>query len=330
MARRSRLTALATALLMAAGSGVQAGNIAVGYGANWVAQAEHGGFYQSVADGTYAACGLDVTIVPGGPGVNNRALMMAGRLDFYMGSALSAFFATEQDVPIVNVMSAFQKDPQVLISHPGRVVDFSDLAGLTMIVADGVPYYDWLKSAYGFTDAQRKTYTFNPAPFLVDEDSAMQGLLSSEPFAIAAETGIKPDVWLLADAGWSDYSTTVQALRGTVETRPEVVSCFVDGSIRGWYTYLYHDRSAADAMILAANPDMTQARIDDAVEAMRSAGIVDSGDAMTLGIGVMTDARMQAFATQMVKAGVIPAGLDIAGSYTLEFVGHGVGLDLRP
>jgi len=55
----------------------------VSFGTNWLAQAEHGGFYQSVADGTYEECGLNVTIVPGGPQVNNRALMLAGRIDYH-------------------------------------------------------------------------------------------------------------------------------------------------------------------------------------------------------------------------------------------------------
>ena len=62
--------------------------VPVSFGTNWVAEAEHGGYYQAVADGTYAACGLDVTIVPGGPQVNNRALLLAGKIDYHMGGDL--------------------------------------------------------------------------------------------------------------------------------------------------------------------------------------------------------------------------------------------------
>ncbi|SMY08085.1 ABC transporter substrate-binding protein [Flavimaricola marinus] len=320
------LAALSTAIA----GGAQAENVAVTYGTNWVAQAEHGGFYQSVADGTYAECGLDVTIVPGGPQVNNQALMVAGRLDFYMGGTLDTFFAIEQGLPIVNVMAAFQKDPQVLISHPGKVSSFEELADLTMIVQDGATYYEWMKAEFGFNDAQRQPYTFNAAPFLVNEDSAMQGYLSSEPYAITSETGMVPDVWLIADAGYTGYSTTVQATPTTIAERPEVVQCFVDGSIKGWYNYLYGDNSAANELILADNPDMSQDKIDFAIQAMLEEGIVDSGDTLELGIGAMTDERVSDFYDKMVAAGVVPEGLDISVSYTTEFVNGGVGLDLKP
>jgi len=309
---------------------VMAQNVPITFGTNWIAQAEHGGFYQSVADGTYAACGLDVTIVPGGPGVNNVALMMAGRTDFYMGGHLDAFFGIVQGVPLVNVASMFQKEPQVLLTHPGRVSSFAELTQLTVMTSDGAPYWEWMKSAYGFADDQREAYTFSSAPFIVNVDSAMQGYLSSEPFAVERETGWAPDVWLIADAGYNSYSTTIQTMQDTVATRPEVVKCFVEGSIIGWYNYMYNDNSAANAMILADNPEMTQEAIDYAITKMTEAGIVDSGDALTLGIGAMTDERNQSFYDNMVAAGVIEAGLDISSAYTLEFVNQGLGMDLKP
>jgi NitT/TauT family transport system substrate-binding protein len=323
--------ALLVALGLAAPAAAQ--NTAVTFGTNWVAQAEHGGFYQAVADGTYAACGLDVSIVPGGPQVNNQALMLAGRLDFYMGGVLDAFFAVEEGLPIVNVAAMFQKDPQVLLTHPGAVSSFEDLKSLpTLMISDGgySSYYQWMKSAYGFTDEQRVPYTYNAAPFLVDTESAMQGYLTSETFIVEKEGGFAPDVWLIADAGYTSYSTTIQALRETVETRPEVVQCFVDGSIIGWYNYLYGDNSAANEAIKAANPDMTDELIAFAIDKLKGEGVLESGDALTMGIGVMTDVVMQDFYAKMVEAGVVPAGLDISQSYTTQFMGKGVGMDLKP
>lgn len=332
MTRKQTELCLTTAIAAVSMAGTaMAENIPVTYGTNWVAQAEHGGFYQAVADGTYAACGLDVTIVPGGPQVNNVALMLAGRIDFYMGGHLDALFAVAEGLPLVNVASMFQKEPQVLLSHPGRVTSFEGLKDLpTIFTSDGAPYWEWMKAAYGFTDEQRSPYTFNSAPFIVDENSAMQGYLSSEPFSVARETGWTPDVWLIADAGYNSYSTTIQTLRETIETKPEVVKCFVEGSIIGWYNYIYNDNSAADALILADNPEMTQEAIDYAIERMKEVGIVDSGDALTLGIGAMTDERMADFYAKMVEAGVVPAGLDISLSYNLDFINQGVGMDLKP
>lgn len=329
--RITRTASLMAATILATMPALADGHLTeVSFGTNWVAQAEHGGFYQSVADGTYEACGLSVTIVPGGPQVNNTALMLAGRIDFYMGGTLDALFGVAEDLPLVNVMASFQKDPQVLLTHPGRVSSFDEMTELTMIVQDGAPYYEWMRSAYGFTDDQRQTYTFNSAPFLVNEDAAQQGYLSSEPFAVERETGWAPDVYLIADAGFGAYSTTIQTVASTIEERPEVVECFVTGSILGWYNYMYGDRTAANELIMTDNPDMTQEAIDYAVAAMTDNGIVDSGDTLELGIGAMTDERMNEFYAAMVEAGVVPGGLDISTAYTTEFVNQGLGLDLRP
>ncbi|MEM9785761.1 MAG: ABC transporter substrate-binding protein [Pseudomonadota bacterium] len=302
------------------------------FGTNWVAQAEHGGFYQSVADGTYAACGLDVTILPGGPQVNNQALMLAGRIDFYMGGHLDAYFAVQEGLPIVNVMASFQKDPQVLMTHPGKVNSFAGMqeTDLTMIVQDAATYYEWMKAAYGFTDEVRQPYTFNSAPFLANEDSAQQGYLSSEPYAILQETGIEVDVWLIADAGYTAYSTTIQTRQDMLDENPDVVKCFVESSILGWYNYLYGDNAAANELILTDNPDMTQDKIDFAIEAMIENGIVDSGDTLELGIGAMTEERSESFYNDMVAAGVLPEGLDYAKAYDLTYINQGLGLDLRP
>jgi NitT/TauT family transport system substrate-binding protein len=334
MVKASHTAGLGALLLAGVGMAgpAAAQNVAVSYGTNWVAQAEHGGFYQAVADGTYAECGLDVTILPGGPQVNNQALLLAGRIDFYMGGTLDAFFGVQEGLPLVNVAAIFQKDPQVLLTHPGAAATFEDLKKLTLMVGDGgyTTYYQWMISAFGFTEDQRVPYTYNAAPFIADTASAMQGYLTSETYIVEKEGGFAPDVWLLADQGYTAYSTTIQALADTVATRPEVVQCFVDGSIKGWYNYLYNDNSAANAKIKADNPDMTDELIAYAIDKMKANGILESGDALTAGIGVMTDAQMKDFYDKMVAAKVLPEGIDIGKSYTTQFIGKGVGMDLKP
>jgi NitT/TauT family transport system substrate-binding protein len=306
---------------------------AVTFGTNWLPQAEHGGFYQSVADGTYAACGLDVTIVSGGPQVNNRALLMADRIQFHMGGdLLQAFTAVAEGIPVVSVMAAFQKHPQVIISHPGEADSWEELKDLTLLIGDNgfASYYQWMIAAHGFTVEQREPYTFNPAPFLADKRKGMQGFLSSEPYAIEKEAGFKPNVFLIADAGYSTYATTVEVMQATIDNSPEVVECFVNGSILGWYNYLYGDNAAANAMILADNPDMTQDKIDFAIAMMIEKGIVDSGDSIEKGIGVMTPEAVEGFYKSMVDAGVVADGIDWTKAANFDFVGKGLGLELRP
>src|SRR5215470_17602724 len=163
----------------------------VSFGTNWVAEGEHGGFYQAVADGTYRRYGLDVTIVPGGPNINNRILLPVGKIDFFLSAnLLQAFDAVAQNVPTISVAAMFQKDPQVLIAHPDQGIEkFEDLKKLTLLISnEGVAtYFQWMKADFGFREEQVKPYTFNPQPFLADKRVAMQGYVTSEPYAIERE-----------------------------------------------------------------------------------------------------------------------------------------------
>jgi len=325
---------IAAALLtVTANAAVADGHLTkVTFGTNWLAQAEHGGFYQSVADGTYNACGLDVEIMTGGPQVNNRALLLAGRLDFHMGGdMLQAFNAVKESIPVVSVAASFQKHPQVILAHPGAADSWEELKDLTLLIGDNgfQSYYQWMIAEFGFTAEQRIPYTFNPAPFIADTQKGMQGYLSSEPYAVEKEAGFKPNVFLIADAGYSTYATTIETMADTIAERPEVVECFVDASITGWYNYLYGDSAAADEMIKADNPDMTQDKIEFAKASMLDNGIVDSGDALELGIGAMTDEKIGDFYDKMVAAGVLEEGLDWQSAYTLDFTNKKVGMDLK-
>jgi NitT/TauT family transport system substrate-binding protein len=307
----------------------------VSFGTNWVAEAEHGGFYQAAADGTYKKYGLDVTIVPGGPNVNNRILLPVGKIDFFLSAnSLQSFDAVEQNIPTIAVASMFQKDPQVLIAHPDQGIDkFEDLKKLTtlFISKEGMAtYYQWLKADYGFKETQVKPYTFNAQPFLADKKSAMQGYVTSEPYAVETAGKFKPKIFLLADQGFNTYSTLIETRRDLVEKKPDLVQRFVDASIIGWYNYIYGDNKPANAMIKKQNPEMTDELLAYSVTKMKEFGIVDSGDALTLGVGAMTDARMKDFFDKMARVGVTKATIDYRKAYTLQFVDKKVGLDLRP
>jgi len=326
--------ALSFALLVQANpSGAQALD-KVTFGTNWVAQAEHGGYYQALADGTYKKYGLDVTILPGGPNANNRILLPVGKIDFYMSAnLLQAFDAVAQNIPTVAVAASFQKDPQVLMAHPGQGIDkFEDLKKLTILVSkEGMAgYYQWLKKDYGFTDAQVRPYTFNPQPFLADKKMAMQGYVTSEPYAVETQGKFKPVIFLLADQGFSTYSTLIETRRDLVEKKPDLVQRFVDASAVGWANYIYGDNKAANELIKKQNPEMTDERLAYSIEKMKQYGIVDSGDSIKLGIGAMTDARIKDFFDKMARSGVLKPDLDYKKAYTLQFVNKGVGNDIRP
>jgi NitT/TauT family transport system substrate-binding protein len=306
----------------------------VTFATNWVAQAEHGGFYQALADGTYRKRGLDVTILPGGPNVNHRLQLIARKVEFYMSAnTLQAFDAAAQNIPTLVVAAMFQKDPQVLLAHPGQGIEkFEDLKKLTLLISKegAASYFQWMKHDFGFREQQVKPYTFNPQPFLADKRTAMQGYVTSEPYAIETQGGFKPKIFLLADQGWGSYSTLIETRRDLVETKPDLVQRFVDASAIGWMNYLYGDNSAANARIKRDNPEMTDTRIAYSIAKMKEYGIVDSGDAIKGGVGAMTDARMKSFFDKMAASGVVKGFVDYKKAYSLQFVNKGVGVDLRP
>ncbi|MEP6567373.1 MAG: ABC transporter substrate-binding protein [Mesorhizobium sp.] len=333
MYAKRMISAGAVALLAASTLGAAANEKAT-FGTNWLAEPEHGGYYQAVADGTYAACGLDVTIMQGGPQVSGRPLLLAGKIDFYMGgNLLSAFDAVQQGIPMRVVAADFQKDPQVIMSQPGNGLDkWEDLktADQYILSDEGAQtFFLWMVTELGFDAAKRVPYTFNSAPFIANKKSIQQGYVTSEPFAVKKEGGFVPNQFLLADYGWDTYSTTVEVMQDTIDKKPEVVQCFVDGSAKGWYNYLYGDNKAANEMIKKDNPDMNDDQIAFSIEQMKKFGLADSGDTEKLGIGAMTDARIQSFYDKMVKAKVTPAGIDIKKAYTLTFVNKGVGIELK-
>jgi NitT/TauT family transport system substrate-binding protein len=305
------------------------------FATNWKAQAAHGGFYQAVVDGTYKRYGLDVTIQPGGPQVNNRPLLPAGRIDFLMtGNLLHNFDNVKNEVPTIVVAAMFQKDPQALFAHPGHGYESWEAlknAPVAFIGKDSqFTWWQWLKVAHGFRDEMLRPYNYNLGPFLANPQSIQQGYSVAEPIYIQDQAHFAPVVHLLADHGFSTYSTLIEARVETVKTRPDLVQRFVDASILGWVNYLYGNRKSANARMLKDNPEMTEAEMESSVQLMKRQGVVDSGEALRLGIGAMNAARVRDFYGQMVKAGLYKADeVDLSKVATYQFVNKKVGLDRK-
>src|ERR1700740_603343 len=181
---------IAAALCAAAGLGL--GRLAaaetVSFGTDWKAEAEHGGYYQAIATGIYRGHGLEVTLRQGGPQVNHAQLLAAGRLDFNLApNSFGPLNFVSEKIPMVAVAAIFQKDPSVLIAHPGQGNDsLAELKGKPIMIGSDTRITSWmfLKNKFGYTDDQIRPYTFSVAPFLADPNAIQQGYLTSEPFTI--------------------------------------------------------------------------------------------------------------------------------------------------
>jgi len=294
------------------------------FATDWRAEAEHGGFYEALATGEYAKRGLDVRIIQGGPTVNVPELVASGAVE--LGDGSNSFIVMNlaaEKAPVKAVMAAMQKDPQVLIAHPDAGISkIADMKGHPILLADAsvTAFWVWLKAKYGFTDDQVRKYTFNSAPFLADKRAAQQGYVTSEPYTIEKQAGLKPIVFLLADNGYPGYATMILAPDSLIAGKPAAVKAFVEATAQGWKDYLYGDPRPADALIKKDNPEMTQDVLDQARAKLKAYGIVDGGDAKTGGIGIMTDARWKTFFDMAAGQGVYPQTLDYKAAYTLQFV----------
>ena len=318
---RTRLTLALTASL-ATMMGAAHGAEKFTYLTNWYAQAEHGGFYQAQATGLYKQAGLDVTIKMGGPQVNMLQLMMAGQADCIMGFDVQTIQAWQQGIDAVTVAAAFQKDPVVLIARP-EVKQFTELKTKTLLVGSAgmVTYWPWLKSKFGFSDKQMRPYNFNIQPFLADKNTAQQGYLASEPFSIEKEGHFKPSVFMLADQGWPPYATTIVCSRKTLNARPQAVAAFVKASMQGWKSYLSADPNPANALIKKDNPNMTDDLLAFGIRTLKATGTVMGGDAATMGIGTITEARMKQTYDMLVAHKLLdPKKVSLKNTFTTEFI----------
>ena len=330
MSHKLRVFLTVAALLCAAVAMVRpAAAETVTFGTDWKAQAEHGGFYQAIATGIYKRYGIEVNLRQGGPQINHAQLLAAGVLDFSIGSnSFGPLNFAQQKIPMVAVAAIFQKDPAVLIAHPGQGDGtLASLKGKPIMIGSDTRVTAWLflKQKFGYTDDQIRPYGFNVAPFLADKKAIQQGYLTSEPYTIEQQ-GVKPVVLLFADAGYTSYGALIQTSDRLAREKPDLVQRFVNASIEGWYGYLYGDPAPANALIKRDNPEMTDALIAYGIAKMKEYGIIDSGDAKENGIGAMTEARWRDFFETMVKGGLYPADMDFRKAFTLQFVNQKVGM----
>jgi NitT/TauT family transport system substrate-binding protein len=289
------------------------------FATDWLAQAEHGGFYQALAEGTYRKHGLDVTIRMGGPQVNGLQLLAAGQLDIVMADALQVLAAAEQKVPIVAIAATFQKNPTVIIAHPG-IAKLEDLKGRPIAVsaASNTTFWPWLKQRYGFTDDQKRPYAFSVQPFLVDPKLSQQGFATSEPFSVE-KGGVNPVVFLLAELGYPPYSEVLAVTRDTLLRRADVLARFVRASAEGWKSYLANP-APGNALIKRENPQMPDELLAYGHRKMREYAIVTGSDTATGGLLTMSDARWRQTIDFLTSAGLAKPNVDYASAFTLSIV----------
>jgi NitT/TauT family transport system substrate-binding protein len=255
--------------------------------------------------------------------VNVPQLLAGGAADFGMGSnSFIPLNMVRSGVPITAVMAIFQKDPQVLITHPRRDMNsIADMRGKPVLIsaATMTAFWPWLRARFGFTDKQTRKYTHNLAPFIRDPNAIQEGYLTSEPYTIEKQAGFKPKVFLLADFGYPGYANMVLVPQKRIDTDRKTVQSFVSATQLGWQRYLVNP-AKGNALIKRDNPDMTDDILKQSLEKMKSHGMVMSGDGKAFGLGSMTDQRWKLFYDTMAGLGLYPKGMNYRKAYDLTFV----------
>lgn len=290
---------------------------------SWKAQAEHGGYYQALASGDYAKCGLDLQIRQGGPGVDPKQLLVGGAVDIVMASFNdTAFQLVQAGFPAKAVMAVFQRSPMILMTHEGNGIDsIAAMKGKPVLIAAGsrTTFWPFLRSQYGFTDTQIRAYSGQIGPWMADNTAIQQGLITNEPYRVRKETGKAPKVFLLANGGYQAYGSLAIVPQKLIDTKPQLVKCFVDASIRGWEDFMKNPAPAI-ALIRKENPDNPDDVVDNVFRTLKAEAILENEDTATGRIGTMTDARWKAHAAMLMEAGLLPRDFDVKQSYTLQFI----------
>ncbi|MDB5411269.1 MAG: thiY [Rhodospirillales bacterium] len=318
-----RVQWLSAALLLLGGMSTAQAAQEISFLTSWKAEAEHGGYYMALAKGYYASCGVDLRIRQGGPMIDGKQLLVTGAVDIMMSSyGDTAFQVNEAGFPARAIMAAFQKNPQILMTHAGNGIEtIEDMRGKPVMIgaSSRTTFWAFLRAKFGLADNQIRSYTGQLGPYLVDQGAIQQGLITNEPFLVLHETGVAPKTFLLADLGYVSYSSIAIASQKLIDTAPDAIQCFVNASIRGWIEFLA-DPLPAVALIKADNPDNTDELIAYAVKTLKSAGIVETEETTRLGIGAMTDERWKSHFALLADQSLIPKNQDYSRAFTLQFV----------
>ncbi|HWL16351.1 MAG TPA: ABC transporter substrate-binding protein [Opitutus sp.] len=223
---------------------------------DWVAEPEHGGFYQAQARGFFADEGLDVTLVPGGPNALVMPKVATGQADVGQADSTNTLLQQAEGLPVVQFAAVFQDDPSgLLVNADSSVRRFEDLDGKTIIARPEWAFLPYLKKKYNvrFSIVPQN---FSVSAFLGNKEAIQQGYYIAEPYHIVKAGGKEPRFLSTWDAGFRAYAVLVTS-RKFAREHPEQLRAFVRAYIRGWRDYLEGDPTPAHEALKKANPSNT-------------------------------------------------------------------------
>ena len=286
---------------------------------NWFPDSQHGGFYAAQLEGFYAAEGLDVEIIPGGPGTPVIQQLMLGRADFAVINADMILEGNAQDAKIVAVMAPLQNSPRCIMVHQSSgITTFEQLNDpqITLLLGSGKPFVDYLKKHVDLSKTSMNQYDGKVNSFLQNKNIAQQAYVFSEPF-LAAKEGAETNCLLVSELGYNPYTSCVATAQNTIDQDPEIVRAFVKASIRGWQKYI-EDCEKTNAEMVRINPRMDLESLRFGAESMKSLCIPSGATADV--VGQMDKARWETLCGQLRDLDLVPSDFQADKSYSLNFL----------
>ncbi|BBM82339.1 ABC transporter substrate-binding protein [Candidatus Uabimicrobium amorphum] len=267
---------------------------------NWFPEAEHGGFYTALLSGYYKKEGLDVNIVPGGPGTPVLQQVARGNAAFGISNADRVLLARSQEAQIVAVMAPIRKSPRSIMLHKSsRIQKLEDIRDMTLIMSASASFSHYVKYKLPLTGVKIVPYTGNITSFLRDKNSAQQAYIFSEPF-IAKSKGVEVKNILVADAlGFNPYTSILVTSQQYAQKNSAVVKKMAIASRKGWLKYLQSPQKTNE-YIHSINREMSMEILQYGVEQLQP--LVFSGLEKRETLGVMEKERWQALLQQMHAA----------------------------
>ncbi len=295
------------------------GDSAVRLQLNWFPDAQHGGYYAADVHDCFAEEGLaNVQILKGGPETPVIPKLLLGQVEFAVANADQVLMARAQErTDVVALFAPLQNSPRCVMVHESSgITSLADLKDVTLAMGEGKGFAEFLKSKLPLENVRVVPYSGNVAKFLVDEDYAQQGYVFTEPL-IARQRGGDPRALMVSELGFNPYTSVLLTRRDLLDHDPELVRKVVRAVRRGWQRYLA-DPAATNERILAENPELDAALLDQAADIVRDlclpAGM--SSDS----VGMMTADRWRTLASQLQVLGL--ATEDTAdGAFRLDFLG---------
>lgn len=289
---------------------------------DWVAEPEHGGFYQAEAKGFFRAEGLDVTLIPGGPGAHVMPSVATGKADIGQSDSTNTLLQQAEGLPVVQFSAVFQDDPSGILVHADSPVrTFADLQGKTIIARPEWAFLKYLERKYAlkFTIVPQN---FSVAAFLGNREALQQGYFIAEPFHITKAGGKPPRFLSTWDAGFRAYAVLVTN-RKFARENPEALRAFLRAYIRGWRDYLEGDPRPAHEAMKKANPTNTDEFMTFSRQQILNEKLVTGRDGKggPEQIGRLDPARISAQIAQMEELGILPKGkVKAASAITTDFL----------